>query len=328
MKRLLVLFFAILLLLVGCTDKSGIASSEVATTPSMTPPAPPEQPQPTGEVYRILFSSDVHCTDLRTYSNVENDTRLQHWVDSILAEHAREPIDLLVINGDTSLDHVEGGGAILSGRAVTTQTLIDDYISQLPAEISIFIMPGNHEQHSHANWYSITGNKRQGYRVLGDNLFVFLDTYNADLNPKTNHNGVYSGVDQSYIKALMESYPTHNVYLISHYFDITTEGAPFQELLFQNRRIIGLFHGHTHRASVNHLGLIYGNKTIAQTGNFSYPNPEEATAFWGFRELVITEDSAYSRYIVVPSSQLVGSALYLRRRTMYPILYYGTMPED
>jgi predicted MPP superfamily phosphohydrolase len=226
MKRLLVLFLAFLLLLVGCTD--GTPPSGSSTT---TMPPPPEEPAPTGEVYRVLFSSDVHCTDLQTYQDVGNDVRMQHWVDSILAEHAREPIDLLVINGDTSLDHVSFGGAELSGRPITTRTFVDNYLSQLPKEIAVFVMPGNHEQHSHQKWLSITGNKRQGYRVLGDNLFIFLDTYNADLDPTTHHNGEYSGVDVSYIKTLMDTYPTHNIYLISHYFDMDKEPA-LRDLLF------------------------------------------------------------------------------------------------
>ena len=322
LKRALALFLSLLFLLVGCTSGEVPQTDATTTTTVFTP----SEPAPGGQSYRILFSSDIHCTDLRTFGNIENDKRMQHWVDSILAEHARQPIDLLIINGDTSLDHVEGGGADLLSRPITTKTFVKEYLSQLPDEIEVFIMPGNHEQYSHSRWYEITGNHRQGYRVVGNNLFLFLDTYNADLDPTTNHSGKYSGVDVSYAEMIMECYPTHNVYLVSHYFDIAKESVEFQRLI-TNKRIVGLFQGHTHRASVVRLGQSYKRKTIAQTGQFAYPNPEEVDAYWGFRELIITEDSAYSRYIVVKSSHILLDATYVKRRIRDSVCYYGTMPE-
>ena len=316
--RALPLILAILLLLTGCAGSS--------LPPNDTPPP---EPNTTPSDFRILFSSDLHCTDLREFYGTDYATRMQHWVNSVLAEHARNPIDLLVINGDISLDHAKDGGAHLLGRDVTAKTFVDDYVSQLPEEIEVFIMAGNHEQYANTRWYSITGNLRQGYRTLGNNLFIFLDTYNADLDPFTNSNGTYSGVDIRYAKELIEEYPNHNVYLIAHYFDVEAEPPAFSELLLTCNRIVGLFHGHTHRASVTQLGRLHNSLTIAQTGNFSYPNPEETNAFWGFRELVITGDSAYSRYIVTESESILNSnSPYTRRWTMLPVCYYGTMPKD
>lgn len=333
-SRIFWILLALLLALVGCANGDVTPTDGVTTTTSPTPQSPtpqepaPQEPTESGDTYRILLSSDLHCTDLRVFYGTDYAARMQHWVNSVLAEHAREPIDLLVINGDLSLDHVADGGAILTGSEITTKTFVDDYLSQLPDEIDVFLMPGNHEQHSNIRWYQLTGNTRQGYRTLGNNLFIFLDTYNADLDPLTNSNGTYSGVNYPYIERLMNKYPTHNVYLISHYFDVEKESFPLSALLAQNERILGLFHGHTHRASVVELGKLYRNRTIAQTGNFSYPNPEEYNAFWGFRELVITPDSAYSRYIVVSSRDVLETAPLPERRTMLPVCYYGTMPKD
>ena len=333
-SRFFCLLLALLLMLVGCTGGDPLPTDGVTTTASPAPqsPAPqeplPQEPSKVSETYRILISSDLHCTDLREYHGTDYATRMQHWVDSVLEEHRREPIDLIVINGDVSLDHCEGGGAILLHREITTKTFVDQYLSQLPKEIDVFLMPGNHEQQSQTQWYLATGNLRQGYRVLGNNLLILLDNYNMDLNPLVNSNGTYSGTDISYVEGLMDEYPTHNVYLISHYFDVEKEGFSLCALLAQNERIIGLFQGHTHRASVITLGKLYRNLTIAQTGNFSYSNPEEANAFWGFRELVITEDSAYSRYIVVSSRDVLETAPLPDRRIMLPVCYYGTMPKD
>ena len=41
----------------------------------------------------------MHYTSIYSYA-VDKDTRLQLWVDGILAEHKRDPFDLIIILGD------------------------------------------------------------------------------------------------------------------------------------------------------------------------------------------------------------------------------------
>ena len=60
--------------------------------------------------FRILFSSDIHCNDLQAWYGVSNADRVQHWVDCVKAEHEKQPIDLLLLLGDFSLDHWMYGG--------------------------------------------------------------------------------------------------------------------------------------------------------------------------------------------------------------------------
>jgi hypothetical protein len=100
------------------------SSSEVPTpTPTPTPePTPTPTPTPSKEEekrdLRVILSSDIHCTDLLEWYGVGFRTRMQHWVDTVLAEHAADPIDLLVINGDISLDYwINGGSVITRARA-------------------------------------------------------------------------------------------------------------------------------------------------------------------------------------------------------------------
>ena len=58
---------------------------------------------------RVLLTSDIHyCT--AAYYGVEGKDRLQLWVDSVNAEHKREPLDLIIVVGDMSLDHFYSNG--------------------------------------------------------------------------------------------------------------------------------------------------------------------------------------------------------------------------
>lgn len=298
------------------------------TTTTTTTTAPETEPQE--DALRVIISSDIHCTNLQEWYNVRYRTRMQHWVDTILKEHAENPIDLLIINGDISLDYWINGGSVLTygeDRA-TAKIFINNYLSQLPDEIPVFVMPGNHEQYSNEDWLALTGNNRQGYMFVGGKLFICLDNFAGELDPTYNHDGVYTGTDVAYVNELMETYPDCDVYLVAHHFDTTKESAAFRKLLKDSDRIKGLFSGHTHKTAIIQLGAAYGNKTIAQTGNFAYYKDSAKESFWGFRELVITDTDAYSQYIIGESTATIDGAMTTFERTIRAqVTYYGTAPE-
>ena len=299
------------------------------TTTAVTSTTAPE-PEPQDNELRVIISSDIHCTNLQEWYNVRFRNRMQHWVDTILKEHAENPIDLLIINGDISLDYWINGGSVLTygeDRA-TAKIFINNYLSQLPEEIPVYVLPGNHEQYSNEDWLALTGNNRQGYMFVGGKLFICLDNFAGELDPTYNHDGVYTGTDVAYVNELMETYPDCDVYLIAHHFDTTKESAAFRKLLKENDRIKGLFSGHTHKTAIIELGAAYGNKTIAQTGNFAYFKDSAKESFWGFRELVITDTDAYSQYIIGESTATVdGSMTTFERTIRAQVTYYGTAPE-
>lgn len=301
----------------------------VITTPVTTPETTPDTEADDGEL-RVIISSDIHCTNLQEWYNVRFRTRIQHWVDTILAEHAENPINLLIINGDISLDYwISGGSVVKYGKdRATSQIFINEYLSQLPDEIPVFIIPGNHEQYSNEDWLALTGNNRQGYMFVGGRLFICLDTFGGELDPDYHHDGVYTGVDMDYVKGLLETYPDCDVYLVAHHFDTAKESAAFRKLLKENDRIKGLFSGHTHKTAIIELGAAWGNKTIAQTGNFAYFKDSAKESFWGFRELVISDTDAYSQYIIAKSKATVdGTRLETERTIRAQVTYYGTAPE-
>jgi hypothetical protein len=135
------------------------------------------------------------------------------------------------------------------------------------------------------------------------------------------------------VEAHMAAYPNHRVWLFSHYFDVERESEEFRRLIRENDRIIGLFAGHSHKCSVINMGEDYGNKTVAQTGNFSYsfytafPTGDindVYRSFWGFRELTITSDWAQSNYIRVDSDIAVidGKRCALERDLFHTVEYF------
>lgn len=265
---------------------------------------------------RILFSSDIHHNNEQEWYGVSNDDRMQLWVDSIIKEHEIKPIDLLIINGDISMDF--HNALYPSGRAEErfSEYFVRDYVSQLPDEIPVFIIAGNHDEYSNEEWKECTGYDRQGYVVIGNNLFFLLDQY---YNPNSSTHvgsGPYVRADMDYITERMNQYPDHDVWFVSHYIDMASESREFQELVAQNDRVKGLFGGHIHFPDVKPLGEEYNNKVNAFVGNFSYSKASNLLeTFWGFRELIITEDGAVSNYIMVECDAVVnGKMTHIERK--------------
>ena len=186
-------------------------------------------------------------------------------------------------------------------------------MSQLPQDVPVFVLAGNHEQFGNEKWKEITGNERQGSFVLGDNLFLFLDSFALGLDPEYHHDGISTEPDTLFIRSEMERYPSHKVYLLSHYFDLAASDGEFAELV-KDPRVVTLFQGHTHRCTAKSMGEKYANKKILQTGNFSYTSQKDTAqdmleSFWGFRDLCIVGRRAISRYIVAESTAEIKGAV-------------------
>lgn len=287
---------------------------------------------------RVLVTSDVHLADTRTWHGVPATLRMHKWVEAIKAEHEQKPLDLIIIAGDTSLDYYAEEGSYTERRVSMTKKLMEDYISKLPKGVPVYVMPGNHEAYTNADWKTITGQDRQQSVAIKGNLFIMLDTYAEEVGDKYDGNADYTKVDVGYVKAQMEAHPEcSKVWLIAHYFDHEAESKEFKELVKNEKKIKGLFAGHTHKNSVIQMGKDYGNKKIAQTGNFSYSyawafrtgNIDEdlvniKNSFWGFRELNITADAAISNYIIAKSSGATheNMPITLERRTVDSVRFY------
>ena len=287
---------------------------------------------------RVIVTSDMHYSMLQQhnkYYGYSRGPRMQLWVDAIKYEHQKDPIDLIIINGDVSFDHIYDYGSYTKYKVKDTQFFVNDYVSQLRAlGIPVFVMAGNHEQFNNEQWKEMTGNDRQCSYAIEGNLFIMLDTFATDLEPNYAGEARYTPVDVEYVKSEMAKYPDHQVWLISHYFDKTAESEEFKALLKGESRIKGLFGGHTHQNDAIKLGSEFGGKVIAQTGNFSYTyytavppviNMEDVkNSFWGFRDLTIMPEAAISNYIIaeVENAQVNGNLISLKRRTVEMVRFY------
>ncbi len=285
----------------------------------------------------VLITSDVHLSTKGWYG-VADGTRMQLWVDSIKAEHEKNPYDLIIIAGDTSLDYYGTEGTYTKNNLSMTKRFMSKYVSQLPADVPVFVMPGNHEAYTNEKWKEITGQDRQQSYAVKGNLFIMLDTFGSEVGDKYDGDAACTPVDVNYIKEQMAANPDcSKVWLIAHYFDTKNESEEFKALLKTEKRIKGLFAGHTHKNGVIELGEEFGGHRIAQCGNFSYscatayPTGNAAkdlenlkNSMWGFRELNITADGAVSSYIIVKSNIATynGQLLNLERRSVDSVRFY------
>ena len=276
-----------------------------------------------GERYHILITSDMHYTELTTYYNTDRETRLQYWVDGILAEHQRDPFDLIIILGDVSLDYWgwNGGGSYQRKPSVSdTKLFMERYASQLPKDVPMLVLPGNHELYTNEKWKELTGNDRNESFVLGDNLFVIPDSYSRAVDPKYQGSGKndspYKAVDMEFIRGEIDKHPEcNNIYLVSHHFDLSQESKEFKNLLKTESRIVGLFSGHTHSYKAKKLGSEYNSIYQLQTGNFADYGDKTAESFsWGFRDLIIEGKKVTSTYIIPNCSYYVDGVKYTVER--------------
>lgn len=350
--RLLSLLLMLTLLL-GLVSCDGFGKQPVSTTEGggTVTEAPTSTQPPTGDVIddgnlRVIITSDMHYSMLQQYSTyygMSRNPRMQKWVNTIKAEHQKKPIDLVIIAGDVSFDHIYAEGSYTKYKVKDTKNFVDAYVSQIrEMGIPVFVLGGNHDQFNNTQWKEMTGNDRQCSYAIKGHLFIMLDTFAANLEPNYVDEAKYSGVDEAYVKAEMAKYPDHKVWLVAHHFDTAAEGEEFQTLLKTEGRIKGLFQGHTHKNEIISLGAAYGGKKIAQTGNFSYtyytavppsqglPIDMKAVknSFWGIRDLVITtaldEEMAVSNYIIaeVENVTVNKETFSLQRREVEKVRFY------
>ena len=240
---------------------------------------------------------------------------MEHWLQSVLQEHAEDPFDLILIPGDISLDYHAEKTPFDKGYSTAWQ-FMKMYASRLPAGVPVLVGAGNHEQFPEKTWETITGNPRQCHAVVGNHTFVMLDGFRDALLTTYDSSDRYTPMDTDYIRQLLEDYPHNHMWLLSHWFEMGEETEAFRRLVGTEERIRGLFMGHSHEHQLISMGPEWGNKVIAQTGNFSYTmSGADSGGFWGFRDLIIGENKAVSRYIMVGSDVVLeeGPVRFNRR---------------
>ncbi len=250
---------------------------------------------------RYLLASDIHQCHIEWYG-VTTEERMDRFCRHIEEEYKKEPFEALLLLGDYSLDFWKWdiqGCYIKEGKS-NTKIFADKVLRRLEKlGVKMAVTAGNHEQYGEKLWNEITGYNRRDCVVCDDCVFIVLDTYGADLDPTEHSDGTYCNADTAYIKKIADTYPNHKIILCAHYFDAENESDEFKTLVRENERILCLIHGHVHKSDVIELGEKFGNKALLCTGNYSYGEEKNGavTPMWGFRDLILTDDTLISRYI-------------------------------
>jgi len=258
---------------------------------------------------RILIASDIHWCHMDWYG-VPTKERVARFFRHVEEEYEKDPFSALLLLGDYSLDHWKWNikGSWLANGVSYTKKMADAMLPRFAKlGIPIAMIAGNHEQYGETLWQELTGHTRTDHVVVDDLLFILPDTFGGDLDPAEHSDGTYVGVDVDFVEELMARYPTHKVILCAHHFAPQRESEAFRTLVRENDRILCLFGGHVHRSNIVPLGEAWGNKTLLYTGHYSYndgKNGPVTHCMWGFRDLVVEENTLTSRYIT-PENDIV-----------------------
>ena len=252
---------------------------------------------------RILLASDIHHCHL-TWYGLSSEERMERLIRDLNAEYRRDPYEVILFLGDYSLDFWEWDtkGCYLNEGRSYTREFVEKVCPRLPSPY--LMIPGNHEQYGEDMWRSLTGCSRKGVWTTDGWLFILLDNFSANLDPQQHSDGTFTPIDVDYVREQMDAYPDRRVVLCSHHFDFEKE-TPEGCRLVQDPRIVCLASGHVHLSDIVTLPDALGGKKILRTGHYSYaaaPNPLKF--MHGFREMILTEDALFSRYIT-PANRIV-----------------------
>lgn len=245
---------------------------------------------------KILIMTDVHFCHSVWYG-MDAETRMKRMVSELNRAYREDPYEAILFLGDYSLDFWGWsiGGCYVHEKYSYTERFAKEVLPQLACR-NLYLLPGNHEQYSHADWKRITGFDRQYSVVIGDVLYLMLDNFAGELDPDYDSDGVYTGPDLNFIRAEMEKYPDLPVVLCAHYFDLQKENAAFAAFVKEQKRIVCLFCGHDHVCKTESCGDAYGGKFLFHAGNYSYAGCVLSDCMYGWREVEVQNGSLKTTY--------------------------------
>ncbi len=267
---------------------------------------------------KLLLLSDVHFCQ-RDFYGIPYDTRKAWMVQNLNAAYRAAPYEAILWLGDYSLDFWawEDGGSYFHHGLSYTKRFVEEILPLLDCQQN-YLIPGNHEQYSHSDWEQITGCKRQFSLVIGDTLFLMLDTFAGDLDPDRDADGTYTGADVGFIQEEMAKYPGMKTVLCAHFFDERRESQEFKTLVREEARIVCLFCGHDHVLSNTPLSGECGEKMLFHTGNYSYAGGHLANCPFGWRELEVGENTLQVRYVAPAMEWTTGNVTVACEEIRFP----------
>lgn len=243
--------------------------------------------QETCEELKIKFPESITSPAAGTILGMTQKAKLEKLMSDIRAEHEKEPLDMVLILGDLSIDDYD------------LRKLPDNYCRKFKEEVMdklpcpVFALPGNHDSYPNSIWEEIFGYPREYSVKLGNNVFLMLDTF-KNLPAKGGCGSKYSGVDTDFLKEELSKYTDgENIFVCAHY--IRAEEPRLSEI----KNLTCLFRGHTHESEL----IDFYGKPMFDIGGYGYNgvfiegrgytfNIFFENCAWGYNMLEIEEDTA------------------------------------
>ncbi len=276
---------------------------------------------------RVLLFSDVHYTTAESAEELKRrfpeseasaaagdafgrtqEEKVQTALADILAEHAKQPLDLVLVLGDLSVDDYDF-------RRLPENYCVrfrDELLKRLPCPA--YVLAGNHDSYPDEMWRGMFGYGRQ-YAIEREGvLFVMLDTFRKW--PATGASGSpYTPADAGFLRETLAAHPGVPVFLCAHHFAPERESEEFRAIVREEPRIAALFRGHTHQNAVIPLDASWGNKLLIDIGGYGYNGQVidgkyvfsvfDTSWAWGYELLEIAPPAVRLRHIK-PARRYVG----------------------
>lgn len=280
--------------------------------------------------HRVLLVSDMHYTTEETSEEMKRidptvntsaaagdafghtqREKIALIYEAICAEHAKAPLDGVLVLGDLSVDDYD------------YRNLPDNYCRRFRAEVidrlpcPAWALAGNHDSYPEETWREIFGYGRQFAVELGGSVFLMADTFRAI--PACGASGAaYTPLDTAFLRECAEKYAGKPLYLCAHHI---REGGESEEAMAWAREapVVCMFRGHTHRDGLVAVGEGWGNKPLIDIGGYGYNGmrtPEGKWVFshfdfawaWGYQMLEWEDGgNAVRTYHVKPAYRYVAS---------------------
>ena len=248
---------------------------------------------------KVLIITDIHNCH-KDFHEKPNELRMNVLCDELQAEYEREQYDLILCLGDYSLDFWawdEGGSYLKNPPISYTEDFIKRFYLNFP--VKAYMIPGNHEQYGETDWRRITGFPREFVVVYGEYVFVMLDTFAGELDPKEDSDGVYTGINTELVKKVLKKHPEKSIILCMHDLIPELESETAMMFIKREERILCAFAGHIHRDNTVLLPNSWRNLPVFYCGDFSYNAGRLKDINWGYRILNLDDNKFSTEYIRV-----------------------------
>ena len=241
-----------------------------------------KSPQHLPRSFRMAFASDIHYGQANT-GFAEHTENLIRWLN---ADHAKNHLDLVIINGD-----------LVHNRPDLLPEIKTKYLDRLT--MPYYTIPGNHDYADADTWQKVFGYADKYCIDREQAVFVLANT--ADTK------GDYICPDIAFLKKSLDTYRDRKtVFVVLHIpplnwikEDAFTDCPGVVNLLHQYPNVKAAFHGHDH--------LLDGVRYTGKLPHFfdAHIGGDWGTVYRGYRIVEISEEDHINTYQVNASADPV-----------------------